>query len=278
MVKTKHFKRIMMIHLLMMGSSAFSAPVNQVTQQPITQDQGQFFTSFSLARSATLIDQQDGTAEQYLSANIDLSKSLGSEMFLTGSLAYEQNLKYPEFNDLSDIFFSFSHANIGQQNNWRIPFSINVIMPASKMSVRINSLQLGVVTGIGFVSTPQLFKRWILGANLSLGRLFHQYTTSLNGDVLNEYISNQSAFASYRWSQASLTMRILHRNAQSYFGTLKEGFEHSQNLSFGITPAINASIGHTNGGDIFKANGQDRNLSLINENASTYYMALEVNL
>lgn len=262
----------------MTGHVSLSAPINQITQQPLTQEQQTFFSSFSIARAANLTDQKDGNNQESISINIDLSKMITPTVYLAGSLSYETNLRYPEYNDLSDIFLGLSHSDLGGLKNWSPTLGLNVILPASKISTRINSLQLGFLTGLGINSRPGYFKDWILGANLSLGRMFHQYSTSLNGDVLNEYVSNQSVSATYRWSQASLSIRILHRNALSYFGTLKEGIEHSQTLNIGITPAITTSIGHTNGGDIFKANGQDRNLSLINDNSSTYFVALEVNL
>src|SRR5690606_24952137 len=134
------------------------APVNQLTQEPIEQEYEQIYASFSLARAATLVDRQDGQAEQHVSANLDLSKALSAKMYLSGSLSYENNLKYPEYNDFSDVYLSLSHTDAGSLENWRLPVALNTVLPASKMSTRINNLQMGLIASTGISSKPSLFK------------------------------------------------------------------------------------------------------------------------
>ncbi|MFP5518516.1 MAG: hypothetical protein ACLGGX_01330 [Bdellovibrionia bacterium] len=232
--------------------------------------------SFSLARASNLYDQKNGTQSESLNFEWSPAVRLTPLWALSSTLAYDEDLKYQEESDFQDVPLRASYSGFKIPNKIHFNLNLTGIFPVSKRSTKLNELLFAGSAALAAQLDPSLTGNWGLSAFVSLGQNFHQYETSISGTVLNQYVSNQGIAASYSWSRIKLSAEFVHRNALSYQGSLKESFEHTESLSLGINSATKVSIGHTNGGSIFKANGVDSNISLLNENASQFWMALNL--
>jgi hypothetical protein len=144
------------------------------------------------------------------------------------------------------------------------------------MSHTVQNLEGGVRAGASFSLNPVINPNLVLAFSLSGGQNFHQYDTDINGNVLNKYVLSQTAVAGYNIGNFSLSGIFTHINAWSYQGTLKEAFEHYEELGYSVNNNFALAVGHTNSGSVLKANGTDSNIAFINENTSMVYGSLTV--
>lgn len=266
--------------LCLLISMMSSAVVAQEDSSKATRENAEksLSTKLSLARVTNLYNFQDGTNYEGLMWNAEFLWKLFPRYTLASEIQYQQDIKDAANDDWGDVPLTLTRRGIETSTNTTGSLGATVLLPASKASRILNNLQAGIRLSGTIYNKPGTLGGLILGASLSLGQNLHQYETSLAGDVLNQYVSNQVIFAEYSSGRLSLSTQFVHRNALSYQGSLSEAFDSTQEAKFGITPAVEVSVGHTNSGDIFKANGRDSNVSLINENSSMVFATLALTI
>jgi hypothetical protein len=231
------------------------------------------------SRSTSLIDFQDGSRKD--AAEFKLAPSVGfyGGGKLSTEVTYSQNLRDEADveNDFSDV--PVIYAFKGTSLNWlkdaktTLGYSVTAVAPISKTSTQRDQLQTSVSGRVSLSAAP---KEDGLSAavSVSAGRNFHAYEEDINGNILNQYSSNQTLSFGYSYGNLSVSADYIHRTRWTYRGNIKEAFELDEEIGYDLTKNINVAIGHTNAGSALKANGADSNIDFYNENSSVVYASL----
>lgn len=233
--------------------------------------------SFSIAATAaktrSLYDHQDGSLKESLDFEFAPSYlwSLGNTLLY---MTYSEDLRAEEASDASTVS---DIAIIHTFKGWNLP-KINLkpglilMIPFAKESVKVKGLQTSVAAKLA-ASIPEklLIPGLSFGGAVTVGRSFHRYDTAMTGDSNNQYSSRQILMSSYSLGIFSVGVEFHHINAWTYKGTLKEAFEHFEEASVAAGDHFSFSLGHTNSGSVFKANGYESNYKLVDENNSLVY-------
>lgn len=279
---------------LLCGFSAHAQnqTLNQTTnkmklQKSVSVESDYVFTALTLvSRSTSLVDHKDGTRTDSIDYGFMpvLKMPVGS---ISSRIIYSQNLndQSPSESDFSDIPVTFAFNSFKtkafKDAAIRLTPTITAIAPVSKTSVKKDQLQTALISGLSFGFIPSVTNfnsgyGWSLGASISFGRNFHAYEEDINGSVLNQYSSNQTLNALYKYRNWRINVEFNHLNRWSYQNNLKEAFEHSEEVAYDFTANFSLALGHTNAGSALKANGVDSNYNLINENDSKVYGQIAV--
>ncbi len=266
-------------------ASSQPSTVNQTlnsTTKPAkkTSDTPTYDVIASLSRSTSLIDHQDGSR----SDSMDFSISPGVR-FSFGRLmtyfSYSQNLRdeYSETeNDFGDVPVTFIFPST-TLDGWikeyksSIGYSTTAAIPASKLSTKRDQLQTSLSGKISYSLTPN-DEGFSFGVSISAGRNFHQFEEDINGNVLNQYSSNQGIKIGYGIGDWSLDVDYIHKTRWTYKGNIKTSFELSQEIGYQISKIYSVAVGHTNAGSSLKPNGTDSNIEFLNESNSVVYGSL----
>ncbi len=276
---------VVMLASINMASAMTSANTQTATSttafpvQVIPPLSAAFSFGLSLTRSTSLVDFQDGSRSDTLDYifNPSMKTSFGS--FAT-SLAYSQNLRdqYDSIgSDWSDtpLIFTFNPKTFTWlERNAKLKYSVTAVLPMSQYSVKKDQLQTALSGKIAFSLMPADGNGFGFISGISLGRNFHSYEEDINGNVLNQYSSNQNVGISYSYNDWSLSADFVNRTRWTYKNSVKSTFEMSEKIGYSINPSFSASVGHTNSGATLKANGADSNVDLYNENTSIVYATL----
>lgn len=243
-----------------------------------------FHAAVQISRNTSLYDHQDGTRKDGLDYLVvpSLKTFFGG---FSAKVAYSQDLKDESTtaSDWTDVPVTFSF--IPNKWEWSPPYiltltpTLTAVAPLAKTSVQRDQLQTAFITGLSFGIIPdgiaaQKDGAWNLAIGLTAGRNFHAYSTDINGAVLNQYSSNQTLNVGYTYRQLSLSVEFIHKVRWTYQGNVKNSFEHTEEIGYGLTDHFSIALGHTNAGSTLKTNGSESNVAVINENDSLVYAAL----
>lgn len=235
---------------------------------------GSIFSGFvSMSRSTNLYDYQDGSRRDGMDYSMRFNLKLSRDYSVRLDGAYSQDLKDKANDDFSDTSLSFVRTPVALGSALLIGYKLGVVAPTSKDSHIRQNLE-GATSGslIAMINPDRLIPGLAIVSGLSLRKNFHQYQTALDGSVNTEYSSTQSLSLSYDFtSNLSLSADFVHRNGLTYQNNIKEAFDLSQELSYGVTKSVTMAVGHTNSGNMLKPNGQDSNLAVVNDNTSIVY-------
>ncbi len=261
--------------LLSGGAWAQGSSSTQQTAVVIPKVEKTWSTSASLSKATSLNNYQDGTQTESVDSLVTASYKIFKNYSLSTLVTYSNDLRKPEISDWSDTPIILAPSSWAISRTFKFSPSFFIVAPTSKDSRVRQSMQVAAGAGLGFgFNAGILIPGLTLGTSLSLSRLFHEYETALDGKVNSQYSSKQSISGVYSLKKFSLTLEVLHRNSMTYQGNLKEAFEHTEELGFAVSDHFSLAIGHGLHGSVYKANAQDTNLSLINENDSKVYGAV----
>lgn len=235
-----------------------------------------FHASLNAQRSRSMVDFRDGSLKESNDFQMIASLSLSPKWTTALTATYSQDTKDPEGSDLEDVIVSVAHAPWSLTNSLNFSTALVGLVPASKAS----SVQ--TFRGAGGVSFGLSLKPAVMptGLTLSVGasvvRLSHEYETSIGGKMNNAWSSRQNLLTSYTYKKATAAVVFYHTNAWSYQNTMKEAYQHAEELSYAITENFSMSLGHTLAGPALKPNGIDSNVALMDENKSIVYAGMTV--
>lgn len=232
-----------------------------------------FSISLGFSHSQSLVDHKDGQRQESNSFELIPSYkwSWGSTLLI---FELSEDVRNPGSSDISDIMIAHGFNGWNTARFVLVP-SLSFVIPQSKDS-RINK---NLETSLGGKLTVAIQKKLLLPGlslkgSLGLVRHIHRYDTSLTGAVLNQYSSSQGLATGYSWGRLSLDLNFTHLNSWSYQGTLKESYQHSEEISLAMGEHFAIALGHTNGGSVFKDNGYTSNYTFVDENNSMVYARL----
>jgi hypothetical protein len=160
----------------------------------------------------------------------------------------------------------------------RLTPSLGLVLPTSRRSRLEDSLYLGargvLRLSLDLTSRPQL--SWLGGfLDLSATKAFHQYETRISGGVNQEYRFsgwlNLSASLGDRWQ---LSTDLIRSANLSYQGAIRNRFSITETLTYQLKSGRSVSLGHTNEGDVLRANGLDSNIAIYGAYSSRAFVSL----
>ncbi len=236
--------------------------------------------SMNLTHSQSAVDHRDGTAQASQSAMVTLSGALSDNYSLTGRISASKDLKDTEneqSNGVSDLGIILSQKQIDLANWIKGGFGVSSTLPTSKYSREYQNFEGSLGGSYTFALTEAvLMKGFSTSLSLGAARNFHRYETDAAGRILNPYSVREILSASYSKNAFSFSFEFLHRHAWNYKGSVSQAFEHTEEISYSLTPKWGVSLGHTNAGSWLAPNRQDSNLKLINENDSIIYGSMSL--
>ncbi len=236
--------------------------------------------SVNITYSRSAVDHQDGTARASQSAMLTLAGALSDNYTLTGRISASQDLKdteNEETNGVSDLGLILTQKKVELANWVNGGFGVSSTLPTSKYSREYQNFEGSLGGSYTFALTEAVLVKG-LSTSLSLGaaRNFHRYETDAAGRILNPYSVREILSAGYTKGAFSFSFEFLHRHAWNYKGSVSQAFEHTEEISYSVTPQWGVSLGHTNAGSWLAPNRQDSNLKLINENDSIIYGSMSL--
>ncbi len=221
-----------------------------------------------------LVDFQDGSLKRGMSHLGRIGLSMTPKYKILATTSYTQDLKNSEDNALEDSSLTIVRNPVDFSKSFVLGGSFSALLPTSKASSTRDNLILGARIGISLTLKPEIFPTWSFSAALSGGQNFHQYETNSAGSVLNKYALAQTFSGSKSFGNTTLSIEFSNKNAWSYYGYMKQAFEHSQEISYSVNDHLSLSLGHTNAGNALRADGYGSNIALVNENSSMVYTTL----
>jgi hypothetical protein len=262
------------------AASAFSQS-QTLSFKPQKMDEPSFSGVLGVSYSESMIDHKDGTRQASQSLNAQLGWSFSEDYSLTSKFSVDKDLRDSETyqgNGLSDIAFILAHKPWDLARWLQGTVSVSTVAPTSDESNKVFNLQSALGVNYTFSLTPAVLARGV-ETSLTLGasRNFHRYNTDVNGNELNEYGLKQIFDAGYTYAKfIYFSFEFIHRTGFKYDGTASETFEHTEEIGYNPTSKWNVAVGHTNSGSWLRANEQDSNLKLYNENDSIVYLSTSV--
>jgi len=231
-----------------------------------------------LARSTSLVDFQDGTRKDGMDYLTRFNLKLNKDYNLRLDGGYSQDLKNSDSNDFGDTSLSLVRKPVAVGRTFMMGYSLAAIAPTSKDSHVRQNLQAGTSASlITMINPDRLIPGWAIVSGISFRKNFHQYDTAIDGSVNTAYSSSQSISITYDFPIGiTLSGEFAHKNAWTYQNNVKEAFEHTEEVGYAFNKTVSAAVGHTNSGNALKANGQDSNIELVNENTSLIYASTTV--
>jgi hypothetical protein len=231
-------------------------------------------------QAQSIYDFKDGTKRTSQSIMMNLSGRLSDNYTLVGRLSASRDLVDTESdvtNGLSDLLVVLAKRHSSLTPWLRGGGSLTSVLGTSKFSREYQNFY----GNVGATYTLSLTDAWLapgFNASLTLGanRNFHQFETDKAGRILNQYGLREILAAGYSFNSFSFSFEFVHRHAWNYKGFINQAFEHTEEISYFITPQWSVALGHTNSGSWLAPNGRDSNLKLINENDSMVYSSMSV--
>ncbi len=284
---TLFVQTVVMLASINMATAATSANVPTATSTTLgatpvaAAPSSDYHMSMSISRSTNLIDFQDGSRSDSLDYSLAPSMKTSFGTF-AAALAYSQNLRdqYSRTaSDWSDIPVSFSFKpkvfKLADRDA-KISYSLSAVIPMSQYSVKKDQLQTAISGKLGFSLSEADGSGFGIVSGISLGRNFHAFEEDINGNVLNQYSSNQNLGMSYTIGDWSLSADFVNRTSMTYARNIKSSFEISEELGYSLNSNITFALGHTNAGSTLKPNAADSNVELYNENTSIVYATMSL--
>ncbi len=150
--------------------------------------------------------------------------------------------------------------------------SISTIVPVSDKSKKVDRLQSSLSFANGIVYSGPYFS---LTYKIGLVRFFHEYTQNAEGSPNIQYrLSNLVDLTVPITSKFSINTVGAYRNGWTYGGFQRFGFIFSGDLNYEFNPKLTANLGISTDGSAVKSNGVDSNITVFDENTSSYRIGL----
>jgi hypothetical protein len=232
----------------------------------------------SLEAGSNLLPWGNADHSAYLGLFGVASRPLGAEWQISLLQPANQDLTEERRLVVFDTTVLAQHRAYSPSPLVRIAPSAGIVLPTSKRSRLEDSLYFGargvLRVSADLSSIPAL--SW-LGAFLDLSgtRAFHQYETRISGGVNQQYRFsgwiNFSASLGDRWR---LSADLIRSANLSYQGALRNRFSITETLSYQLKSGKSVSVGHTNEGDVLRANGLDSNIAIYGAYSSRAFISL----
>ena len=244
------------------------------------QSQKDLAISAQLSRSRSLVDFKDGSRSDSTEFSVRSTyKTFSGKIFLTLGAAQDMNDSEAIENGLTDSVVGFSFKPMTWKTSSiesRLGFTMSAVIPTSNTSKRQTLLKSAISSTMngGIKTEASSYGEFDISGTITAGRSFHDYEDDVNGSALSQYSSNQNLTLGYSISEFSLSFEFWNRSRWTYQNEVRQSFVMSQEMGYQINSSFAVAAGHTNEGSVLKANGQEYNIDLYNDDTSTIYGSL----
>jgi hypothetical protein len=160
--------------------------------------------------------------------------------------------------------------------------TVGVIVPASERSRERESLITAIRSSLRFVGDLSRLRKPVIRDvsvvnELAVSRAFHQFETSTTGSVNTAWrLSNWLSLGYNPESPWSVSADFIRNTGWSYQGGMRHSFSLGETLSYQVDPRFSISVGHTNEGDVLRANGLSSNIQIFDSTSSRVFTSFTV--
>ncbi|MBU6375394.1 MAG: hypothetical protein KGQ59_05320, partial [Bdellovibrionales bacterium] len=183
---------------------------------------------------------------------------------------------------LMDPVFKFSHQPSKLNSYLSISPSLGVVLPISERTRSRESMITAIRSSARFSADLAPTRKNVLqnlsvSYELGISRAFHEFSTSSTGSVNTAWRVSNVANLSYAFdSKWSLSADFMRSIGVSYQGGVRHAFSAGESLNYDVDPRLSISVGHSNEGDVLRANGVDSNVSIFDSTSSRVFTSLTV--
>lgn len=226
---------------------------------------------------SSLYNLKDGQYSNYSTiAQLFMYKSdFGLSGFQMGYNFSNQNNQDSDFEDLR-----FFHALRDKTLNSELSLKQTglLILPFSKHSQYEKNLSASILLAEKIIYQPVLIKKLSLELNLSIGKNFHKFNLSESGSPLVNYFYQLGIGVNYLISNSvNASINSQYTQSKSYQNSTFESYTISESIQYEFSERFSISLTHSNGGNPIRANGQDYNIEIINDQSSTLSAEISLN-
>jgi hypothetical protein len=150
--------------------------------------------------------------------------------------------------------------------------SLGTVVPVTEKSTETDRLQGTLSTSNGIAFSGLYFN---LTYKLGLVRFFHEFTQNAEGSPNLQYrISHLLDLKIPITDQFSLSTVGAYRTGWTYKGFERFGFIFDADLNYDLNKNLAIFIGTSTDGNALKSNGVDSNITVFDENTSSYRMGI----
>lgn len=231
-----------------------------------------------LSRNNSLNNYQDGTEQASWDTTLMVGYKLDDAYTVSAIVERSDDIKDSEYSDWAGASVRASRKGIPVFNNSAtVAPRLTIGLPISKAQ-KFASFQssLGLSTRLAANPDRLFSKKLGLSTGLGITRSFHQYETAVSGSVNNQYSATLDVSSSWSFTdELALSIDVVHYNTWSYFGTMREFYSHSQELSYAVNEQFTVAMGHTIGRrNVWNSDSSNYEYKLIDERNSLVYGSL----
>lgn len=254
-------------------------------QLPLDETPSKFSIEAQISQSRNLVDFKDGTREDALEITVlpRYATTIGS---FSAKIVHTKNIKDDEdiTNGFADTLLTYTYPSIDW--GWKLPYVLflnpgfTLGIPTSRISQKQTQLTAATIFNLAMGIRPDNIvsteHAWIFQISLTAGRNFYPYEEDINGNVLNQYSSNQMLSLSYNYMNWTMAIDLLNRSRWTFQNNIRQSFVSNQEIGYSFNDNLSLSVGHTNEASAMKANAQESNLNFIDEKTSTVFVTMGV--
>lgn len=179
--------------------------------------------------------------------------------------------------NINDTTVTVSHAGGELVEPLRWNAALTGTLPTSKRSRKTDDLITALTLRTGIILPGERIHMDSVNFSygMSLTKAFHRFKTNFLGESVKEYSMQHSLVVSWRvLPTLSVSASGSRRFSRTPNGGNTQSFGLTQSIQYSGLGPISLAVGHMNGGDVLKANGQDSNIAFVDKNSSTLFAAI----
>ncbi len=249
---------------------------NELRTQLESQKKLQLTMGLQAYSSLHEFESVDHVAETQLT--ISPSYKLSESLQIRSSTALAQRLTGSQKSSLSNTKVTLRHKLVPLAFGQSLIPSLGIRLPT-----QVEDRNQNTYNGSLFID-PTLISPWEIGTfhftsyfTLSASKNFHTYDRGASGAAnVSHSLSQALGIEKSLSSRVSFILDGEYFTGWTYQNSFRSRFSLGQSLSYRSQKNLTFSIGHSNSADALKSNGQDFNISLLDENTSVIYSSLQV--
>jgi len=234
--------------------------------------------AFDASLSASVDTNLAGLDEAEHASSLGLSfaplYTFSEKLTLAGQFALAQDLSGENEMTAQDGLVSASFLPMLPHRTLKLRWSAAFSLPFSEASHARAGLRTTLSGGPTLsLNGEAVGAPWLrLSYRLTGLRSFHAYTTSTSGRSNAAWGLSQRVDAGFALSRRlSLTLIQGFTTIRTYDGAATSSFRFGQELGLQIHEHLSFEMGHTNGGSLYKPDGETTNLALMGRESSSIY-------
>lgn len=259
-------------------SESRPAPQNTANNSQATQSPYKLSLGTSISYEQKVEEKENGVRDRGMGLML-MPKFVFWDFSLRADFFYGYDLNQPRIaSGWGDGIISLMYDGLKLSALKFSPYT-SVELPLSKESrenreiILVNNL--GVLTALDTKALDM--ENLSLSYSVAFGYYTNEYTTRVNGEPATEYKIVQTFKTGYKFSPFSVNFKFQFTSAYSYEDVVRDGFLHSESISYVINEGLGFSLYHYNKAPFLKDVTYQNNLKAFDEKTSTVGLSMDLN-